>query len=114
MENEAKIARLETSMDYLSTYIEKADATLDKLADLSQSIEKILVVHEKRLNDHDGDFTAIMKRFDSVDELIKIQNKRIAALEKARWIQLGIVAAFMFLVVNFGRLGALLAGIMPS
>lgn len=115
MDDKTKLAVLEGQINNFDTYLNKIDVTLDKLTELSSSMQKIIAVHETRLDAQDqADKTLtegqrlIHDRIDRLKEemnkkLDKIENK-LNEIEKWRWLVIGGISLFMFVVSNSGNL----------
>lgn len=119
--NTQKLATIETQLTNFDRYFEKIDHTLDRLTELSSSIEKILAVHEQRLNDHSDDINNVQNqlnqihsRFDKIRQerevLVSAHEGRLRELERWRWITLGGVLVITFFATNMSKLGTFLAG----
>lgn len=111
MEPESKLAVLEQQVSNFSRYFEKMDATLEKLTELSASIEKIVAVHDQRLNvQEDAKETLtegqklIHERIDrlkaDMNSKLDSFDKKFDGIERWRWIFLGAITGIMFLVTN--------------
>ena len=53
MDDNTKLAVIEGQISNFDKYLEKIDTTLDKLTEVSSSMEKMLAVQETRLNAQD-------------------------------------------------------------
>ena len=118
MDDNTKLAVLEGQITNFDKYLERIDATLVKLTEVSSSMEKIVAVQETSLNAQDeADKTLnegqrlIHDRIDRLKEEMKtkldaIENK-LNEIEKWRWLVIGGIALFMFVVSNSGNLMSL-------
>lgn len=114
-----KIATLEAQVANFDRYMTKMDATLDRFADLSASIERVIAVHDERINNQDRDISDIAKaqtvihgRIDSIktdisNRMEKIDT-RMSEMEKWRWVVIGGITFAVFLVSNWSRLGTII------
>jgi len=118
MDDNTKLAVLEGQITNFDKYLERIDATLVKLTEVSSSIEKIVAVQETRLNAQDeADKTLnegqrlIHDRIDRLKEEMKTKldaiESKLNEIEKWRWLVIGGIALFMFVVSNSGNLMSL-------
>ena len=121
MDHESKLAVLEQQVSNFSRYFEKMDATLEKLTELSASIEKIVAVHDQRLNVQEDAKEAltdgqklIHERIDrlKVEMNLKLDSfdQKFDSIERWRWIFLGAITGIMFLVTNMEAIAKFLIG----
>ena len=121
MEPESKLAVLEQQVSNFSRYFEKMDATLEKLTELSASIEKIVAVHDQRLNvqeDAKETLTEGQKLIhERIDRLKADMNSKLDSfdnkfdgIERWRWIFLGAITGIVFLVTNMEAIAKFLMG----
>ena len=102
------IELLKRDFDLLAGLAEKFDVAIDKLTDVSNSVDKMLAVHDARLNTTEKQTEVIHQRISDfkaevIDEIKQlreennIQHKsveeRLDRLEKWRWFVIGIAAA---------------------
>ena len=107
-EMKTEVELLKRDFDLLAGLAEKFDVAIDKLTNVSTSIDKMLAVHETRLDSAEKQSEVIHQRItDFKSEIIKeikdlreennIQHKevetRLDRLEKWRWFVIGIAAA---------------------
>ena len=115
MDDNTKLAVMEGQISNFDKYLEKIDTTLEKLTEVSTSMEKMLAVHEQRIiagEAADKDLSKAQQMIhDRVDrlkadtntKLDKIEDK-LNEIEKWRWLAVGGIALFMFVVSNSGNL----------
>lgn len=106
-----RIPVLETQYSNLERYFDKIDQTLDRLIDLSQSIEKIIAVHETRLDQQelvdqelsDGQ-KLIHDRINNmkleINEKFDKMNEKLDVLNRWGWIGVGVVTICVFVISN--------------
>ena len=106
-----RIPVLETQYSNLERYFDKIDQTLDRLIDLSQSIEKIIAVHETRLDQQeqvdqelsDGQ-KLIHDRINNmkleINEKFDKMNEKLDVLNRWGWIGVGVVTLCVFVISN--------------
>lgn len=80
-DNSTKIALLEQEVDQITEVFGKLSDTIDKITDVSNCINKMLAVHEQRINqlseDNEDIFHLVEKRRIEMDENIKDLHSRI-------------------------------------
>ena len=126
------IAVLQNDIAQMGKFFGRLDTAIEKIGDLSSSINQMLAAHDQRLDQHDDQMEAIQNRVtDNVKELFKLLNearteitigvasfetranglikdhtdelqKRITALERWRWLVAGGVAVVTVLVGFLG------------
>lgn len=74
---EVRVAVLERELMQISGLFDRLDATLEKLTDVSQSINQLLAVHEMKLNQHDSTHQDIYRQFDKRSETSSSQHEAI-------------------------------------
>ena len=111
-EFKTEVELLKRDMELLGHLAEKFDTAIDRLADVSQSVDKMLAIHENRLQHQENQSEIIHQRISAMKkELIKqmrasntIEHKevvdRLAAVEKWRWIVVGASVAFGFIAAQ--------------
>ena len=102
------IELLKRDFDLLAGLAEKFDVAIDKLTDVSNSVDKMLAVHDARLNTTEkqtevihqriSDFKSeVLDEFKALREENNIQHKsveeRLDKLERWRWFIIGAAAA---------------------
>ena len=102
------IELLKRDFDLLAGLAEKFDVAIDKLTDVSNSVDKMLAVHDPRLNTTQKQTEVIHQRISDfkaevIDEIKQLREEnnvqhksveeRLARLEKWRWFVIGIAAA---------------------
>lgn len=114
-EIKVEVELLKRDMELLSHLAEKFDVAIDKLSDVSTSVDKMLAIHDNRLQYQEHQSELIHQRIsDMKKEMIdefkdlrkensqqhKAVEERLARLEKWRWIVVGASAAFGFVVAQ--------------
>ena len=102
------IELLKRDFDLLAGLAEKFDVAIDKLTDVSNSVDKMLAVHDARLNTTEKQTEVIHQRISDfksevLDEIKQLREEnnvqhkqveeRLARLERWRWFVIGIAAA---------------------
>ena len=114
-EIKTEVELLKRDMELLSHLAEKFDIAIDKLADVSRSVDKMLAIHDNRLQYQEHQSELIHQRIsdmkkEMIDEFKDLRKEnfqqhkqveeRLARLEKWRWIVVGASAAFGFVVAQ--------------
>ena len=104
---------LKRDFDLLAGLADKFDTAIDRLTDVSNSIDKMLAVHDARLNTTEKQTEVIHQRITDfkAEVLVEIKNmcaenerqhkdvsERIGRLEKWKWFVVGIAVAIGFLL----------------
>lgn len=78
---ETKVAVLETELNQMGELFYKLDATIDKMTDISNSINQMLAVHDQRISQNQEDtedlFHLVEKRRIEHDDNLRQLHKRI-------------------------------------
>jgi len=103
---------LKRDMELLAGLAEKFDIAIDRLSEVSQSVDKMLAIHENRLLFQERQAEIIHNRIsdfkkDVMDEVKSLRsenqrqhaevNDRLARLERWRWFVVGVAAAIGFI-----------------
>lgn len=116
-----KVALLEREVSQYNGLIAKFDLTIDKLSDVSASLEKLAVVHEQRLTYQEKKTEEIVEKMnDEIKKIVETLNKlstkeeehyedlstRMHAIEKWKWTVVGgaIAASLLASKVDFSKL----------
>ena len=114
-DNRTEIEILKRDMELLANLAGKFDTAIDRLTTVSNSIDKMLGIHENRLMNQEKQAEVIHNRItDFKKELIdeikqlrkeneeqhKIVSERLERLEKWRWFVVGIAAAIGFILAQ--------------
>ena len=82
---EDDVRKLQIQAAAADTVVERLDTTLDKITELSTSIQTMLVVHERRFEDAERQHETISRQLDqraeAADKELNILHKRISSLE---------------------------------
>ena len=113
---------LKRDMELVSALAEKFDIAIDRLTEVSTSVDKMLAVHEMRLENQEQQREILHQRIsdlkrDITDEFRLLRdenrkqhaevNERLSKLEKWRWLVIGMATAVGFLVAQMGKIGEL-------
>jgi len=110
---------LKRDMELVSALAEKFDIAIDRLTEVSTSVDKMLAVHEMRLENQEQQREILHQRIsdlkrDITDEFRLMRdenrkqhaevNERLSKLEKWRWLVVGMATAVGFLVAQMGKI----------
>ena len=110
---------LKRDMELVSALAEKFDIAIDRLTEVSTSVDKMLAVHENRLENQEQQREILHQRIsdlkrDMTDEFRMLRdenrkqhaevNERLSKLEKWRWLVVGMATAVGFLVAQMGKI----------
>ena len=110
---------LKRDMELVSALAEKFDIAIDRLTEVSTSVDKMLAVHENRLENQEQQREILQQRIsdlkrDITDEFRMLRdenrkqhaevNERLSKLEKWRWLVVGMATAVGFLVAQMGKI----------
>ena len=113
---------LKRDMELVSALAEKFDVAIDRLTEVSTSVDKMLAVHEMRLENQEHQREILHQRISDLKRDITSEfrllrdenrkqhnevNERLSKLEKWRWLVIGMATAVGFLVAQMGKLGQL-------
>jgi ElaB/YqjD/DUF883 family membrane-anchored ribosome-binding protein len=113
---------LKRDMELLAGLAEKFDDAIERLADISTSVDKMLAVHEMRLQNQEQQREIIHQRISDMkkemtDEFRLLRdenrqqhsetNERLAKLERWRWFVVGVATVIGFLVAQMPDLSKL-------
>jgi predicted nucleic acid-binding Zn-ribbon protein len=83
---ETKVAVLESDVNRMTSFFQKLDTAIEKMGEMSNSISRMLAVHEERLNKHDDIneelFTLVENRRQEIQGDIKELHSRITTVSR--------------------------------
>ena len=86
MDLETKVAVLESDVNRMTSFFQKLDTAIEKMGEISNSISRMLAVHEERLNKHDDIdeelFTMVENRRQEIQGDIKELHSRITTVSR--------------------------------
>ena len=99
MEEEVKVAVLETRLENFETLVTRLDSAIEKIAEVNNNVSRMLAVHEERITKQE-EIDAVL--FDKIDKLRDKMDsdhdsvtKRLSLLERKLWIGLGAIGAIV-------------------
>ena len=101
MEEEVKVAVLETRLENFETLVSRLDSAIEKIAEVNNNVSRMLAVHEQRISKQEEIdevlFDKIDKLRDKMDSDHDSVTKRLSLLERKLWIGLGALGAIVAL-----------------
>jgi len=106
---------LKRDMELLASLAEKFDTAIDRLSEVSQSVDKMLALHEQRLATQEHQREILHNRIsdlkkDVTDNIKEMRNEnrvqhkaveeRLDRLEKWRWFVVGVATMFGFVLAQ--------------
>lgn len=113
---------LKRDMELLAGLAEKFDDAIDRLSDISTSVDKMLAVHEMRLQNQEQQREIIHQRISDMKKEMTYEfrllrdenrkqhgetNERLAKLERWRWFVVGVATVIGFIVAQMPILSKL-------
>ena len=101
MEEEVKVAVLETRLENFETLVSRLDSAIEKIAEVNNNVSRMLAVHEQRISKQEEIdevlFDKIDKLRDKMDSDHDSVTQRLSLLERKLWIGIGILGAIVAL-----------------
>ena len=101
MEEEVKVAVLETRLENFETLVTRLDSAIEKIAEVNNNVSRMLAVHEQRISKQEEIdeilFDKIDKLRDKMDSDHDIVTKRLSLLERKFWVAIGVLGAVVAL-----------------
>ena len=101
MEEEVKVAVLETRLENFETLVSRLDSAIEKIAEVNNNVSRMLAVHEQRITKQEEIdeilFDKIDKLRDKMDSDHDSVSKRLSLLERKLWVGLGALGAVVAL-----------------
>ena len=99
MEEEVKVAILETRLENFETLVSRLDSAIEKIAEVNNNVSRMLAVHEQRITKQEEIdeilFDKIDKLRDKMDSDHDNVTQRLSLLERKLWIGIGILGAIV-------------------
>ena len=99
MEEEVKVAVLETRLENFETLVSRLDSAIEKIAEVNNNVSRMLAVHEQRISKQEEIdevlFDKIDKLRDKMDSDHDSVTKRLSLLEKKLWIGVGALVTIL-------------------
>ena len=101
MEEEVKVAILETRLENFETLVARLDSAIEKIAEVNNNVSRMLAVHEQRISKQEEIdeilFDKIDKLRDKMDSDHNVVSERLSLLERKLWIGIGALGAVVAL-----------------
>ena len=101
MEEEVKVAVLETRLENFETLVSRLDSAIEKIAEVNNNVSRMLAVHEQRISKQEEVdsvlFDKIDKLRDKMDSDHDSLSKRLSLLERKLWIGIGALGAILII-----------------
>ena len=101
MEEEVKVAILETRLENFETLVSRLDSDIEKIAEVNNNVSRMLAVHEERITKQEKIdavlFDKIDKLRDKMDSDHDIVTQRLSLLERKLWIGIGALGAVLII-----------------
>tara|TARA_B100000524_G_scaffold93177_1_gene43897 strand:+ start:1755 stop:2156 length:402 start_codon:yes stop_codon:yes gene_type:complete len=99
MEEEVKVAVLETRLENFETLVSRLDSAIEKIAEVNNNVSRMLAVHEQRISKQEEIdeilFDKIDKLRDKMDSDHDSVSQRLSLLERKLWIGIGALGAIL-------------------
>tara|TARA_Y100000996_G_scaffold89796_1_gene62987 strand:+ start:1779 stop:2180 length:402 start_codon:yes stop_codon:yes gene_type:complete len=99
MEEEVKVAVLETRLENFETLVSRLDSAIEKIAEVNNNVSRMLAVHEQRISKQEEIdeilFDKIDKLRDKMDSDHDSVSQRLSILERKLWIGIGALGAIL-------------------
>lgn len=95
------LALLKKDMTSLYTIVDKLDATIDKLTEVTSSLDKMITIQQTHIDQQEKDDREIMERLTNLTD--RVQN-----IEQNKWFIIGVAAAVGFIIAQIPMVNSLL------
>ena len=99
MEEEVKVAVLETRLENFEALVTRLDSAIEKIAEVNNNVSRMLAVHEQRISKQEEIdeilFDKIDKLRDKMDSDHDSVSQRLSILERKLWIGIGALGAIL-------------------
>ena len=99
MEEEVKVAVLETRLENFEALVTRLDSAIEKIAEVNNNVSRMLAVHEQRISKQEEIdeilFDKIDKLRDKMDSDHDSVSQRLSLLERKLWIGIGALGAIL-------------------
>jgi ElaB/YqjD/DUF883 family membrane-anchored ribosome-binding protein len=95
------LALLKKDMTSLYTIVDKLDATIDKLTEVTSSLDKMITIQQTHIDQQEKEDREIMERLTNLTD--RVQN-----IEQNKWFIIGVAAAVGFIIAQIPMVNSLL------
>ena len=87
------IAVMKKEVEGLQKVVEKLDVTIDKLSDLTTSLDRMVLMQQAHIDQQSQDDAEIKSKLSALSD-------RVKRIEQSKWFAMGIAAAIGFLLAQ--------------
>ena len=84
---------LKKDLHSLYRVVDKLDVTIDKLSEVTVSLDKMITLQQTQIEQQDKDDKIIMEKITSLSD-------RVVKIENSKWFIIGIASAFGFILAQ--------------
>ena len=95
------VALLKKDMSSLYKIVDKLDVTIDKLTEVTSSLDKMITIQQSHIDQQEKDDREIMERLTNLSD-------RVTSIEKNKWFIIGVATTVGFLVAQIPVVQSLL------
>lgn len=95
------LALLKKDMKSLYNIVDKLDVTIDKLTDVTNSLDKMITIQQSHIEKQEAEDRAIMKRLSHLSD-------RVSKIEQSKWFIIGAAASMGFVIAQLPFVSSLL------
>ena len=95
------LALLKKDMTSLYTIVDKLDATIDKLTEVTSSLDKMITIQQTHIDQQEKDDREIMEKLTNLTD-------RVTNIEQNKWFIIGAAAAVGFIIAQLPMVNSLL------
>lgn len=106
METETEVAVLKEKISHIERLFDKLDDAIGKIAEVNNSVSKMLAIHDERLTNQDKTDEVLFNKIDSLrKQMVSDHNsvlQRLSNLERKVWTGLGSMGVILAIAQWFG------------
>jgi hypothetical protein len=99
MEEEVKVAVLETRLENFETLVSRLDSAIEKIAEVNNNVSRMLAVHEQRISKQEEIDEVLFDKIDKLRDKMDIDHdsvtQRLSLLERKLWIGIGALGTIL-------------------
>mgnify|MGYP003322530392 CR=1 FL=1 len=104
MEEEVKVAVLETRLENFETLVSRLDSAIEKIAEVNNNVSRMLAVHEQRISKQEEIDEVLFDKIDKLRDKMDSDHdsvlSRIRGLEMKVWMAMGALSLVTFLMTQ--------------
>ena len=101
MEEEVKVAVLETRLQNFETLVTRLDSAIEKIAEVNNNVSRMLAVHEERITKQEELDSVLFDKIDKLRDKMDSDHdnvtQRLSLLERKLWIGIGALGAVLII-----------------